>query len=285
MTEPLRQTWRLGSLAVHIVIGLALSGLVFPLVGVRGRASCFEWWSRRLLRIVRLEVRTRGDPAAAPAGEPLMLLSNHVSWLDIFVLRSVTPCRFVAKSEIRRWPLVGWMVARQGTVFVQRARRHDTARVNDSLEQALRAGDAMAVFPEGTTTDGSEVRPFHASLLQPLVRVQGWAVPVAVRYVNADGSRDDTPAYTGDLSLWESAKRITARPGLWAEVSFLSPVHAVGRHRRDLAEVTAKAVAAALDLPTPGRARGTPGDPPAAPRSGLAPTGTPSPAPDSPVRA
>ena len=284
MTESLRQTWRLSLLALHIAVGLALSGVAFPLIGVRGRALCFEWWSRRLLRIVRLEVRIRGDARAAPAGQPLMLLSNHVSWLDVFVLRSVTPCRFVAKSEIRHWPLVGWMVAQQGTVFVQRARRHDTARVNDSLEQALRDGDAMAVFPEGTTTDGSEVKPFHASLLQPLVHVHGWAMPVALRYVNADGGRDDAPSYTGTVSLWDSAKRITARRQLWAEVTFLPPVHAVGKHRRDLAEVTAKAVATALSLPPPGRARGTPGDPPAARQSVAVPTGTPNPAPGSPAQ-
>lgn len=253
MTEQLRQVWRITQLAIHIAIGIGLSGVVFPFAGARGRRWCFRWWSRRLLRIVRLTVRVHGEPHALPAGAAHMLLANHVSWLDVFVLRAHVECRFVAKSEIRHWPLVGWMVSRQGTVFVQRARKRDTARVNETVELALQSGEAVVVFPEGTTTDGTEVKPFHASLLQPLVHVHGWAVPVGLRYVRADGSRDTAPAYVDDLSLWESALRITAQPALSAELFFGEPVHAVGRHRRDLAEVTAASVASSLGLPSPAR--------------------------------
>lgn len=206
-----------------------------------------------MLRIVRLTVRVHGVPHALPAGAPHMLLSNHVSWLDVFVLRAHVECRFVAKSEIRRWPLVGWMVSRQGTVFVQRARKRDTARVNETVEAALESGEAVVVFPEGTTTDGSEVRPFHASLLQPLVHVHGWAVPVGLRYVREDGSRDPAPAYVTGLTLWDCTRQVTARRALAAELFFGEPVHAVGRHRRDLAEVTAASVATSLGLPLPSR--------------------------------
>jgi 1-acyl-sn-glycerol-3-phosphate acyltransferase len=255
LTERLRQTWRISRLFFHIAVGLLLSSVVFPFVGARGRRACFRWWSRHLLGIVRMRVRVHGEPHAFPAGAPHMLLSNHVSWLDVYVLRAHVDCRFIAKSEIRHWPVVGWLVSRQGTVFVQRARRTDTARVNDAVEQALKSGEAIAVFPEGTTTDGSEVRPFHASLLQPLVHVHGWAVPVAIRYVLPDGSRDATPAYITDVSLWESTKRVTARPCLEAELHFGEPVHSVGRHRRDLAQVTAASVAGALGLPSPDRVR------------------------------
>jgi 1-acyl-sn-glycerol-3-phosphate acyltransferase len=206
-----------------------------------------------MLRIVRLTVRVHGAPHALPPRAPHMLLANHVSWLDVFVLRAHVECRFVAKSEIRRWPLVGWMVSRQGTVFVQRARKRDTARVNESVEAALASGEAVVVFPEGTTTDGTEVKPFHASLLQPLVHAHGWAVPVGLRYVCEDGSRDPAPAYVAERSLWDTTLLITARPALEAELFFGEPVHAVGRHRRDLAEVTAASVASCLGLPSPAR--------------------------------
>jgi 1-acyl-sn-glycerol-3-phosphate acyltransferase len=120
-------------------------------------------------------------------------------------------------------------------------------------EVALASGEAVVVFPEGTTTDGTEVKPFHASLLQPLVHAHGWAVPVGLRYVCEDGSRDPAPAYVAERSLWDTTLLITARPALEAELFFGEPVHAVGRHRRDLAEVTAASVASCLGLPSPAR--------------------------------
>lgn len=246
-----RQTLRIARLFLHLVIGLALSGLAYPLIGARGRVACFRWWSKRLLRIAGVHVTVRGAPDRIPSHEPVLVLSNHVSWLDIFVIRANLECRFVAKSEIRHWPLVGWLVAKQETVFVVRARRHDTSRVNASLEAALKNGERMVVFPEGSTTDGTEVKPFHGSLLQPIVATSGYALPVAIRYLDIDGHRSDSAAYAGDRSLWDSTKLITGEAAVIAEMTFLDPVHAVGRHRRDLAQHCAKAVADALHLPHP----------------------------------
>ncbi|MFO1320996.1 MAG: lysophospholipid acyltransferase family protein [Burkholderiales bacterium] len=246
-----RQTFRIVLLFAHLFTGLALSALAYPVIGGRGRAACFRWWSKRLLRIAGVRVVVRGSPDGIPPHEPVLVLSNHVSWLDIFVIRASLECRFVAKSEIRHWPLVGWLVARQGTVFVVRARRHDTSRVNASLESALKRGERMVVFPEGTTTDGSEVKPFHGSLLQPVVATQGYAMPVAIRYLDTEGRRSDRAAYAGDRSLWDSTRLITGESMTVAEIRFLAAVHAVGRHRRDLAQHCAKAVADALELPHP----------------------------------
>jgi 1-acyl-sn-glycerol-3-phosphate acyltransferase len=254
LPERLRQTTRLGQLALHVALGLALSAL-FPLMPVHGRRGCFRWWSRRLLRIVHVRVAVHGDLGGVPDGAPALLLSNHVSWLDVFVVRASVECRFVAKSDIRGWPVLGWLVAQQGTVFVQRARRADTARVNASLEQALARGEPMVVFPEGTTTDGTEVRAFHASLLQPVVAVGGYAVPVALRYRDSHGARSDAAAYAGDRSLWDSAKLLTAERETLAEVHFLAPLAAASAHRRVLAEAAARSVAEALALPLTDKAR------------------------------
>jgi 1-acyl-sn-glycerol-3-phosphate acyltransferase len=221
-------------------------------------------WSRRLLHILRVRVRVRGQAHATPPGTTTLVLSNHVSWLDVFVIRASLECRFVAKSEIRHWPVVGWLVARQGTVFVQRARRHDTARVNAAMDDALAGGGRMVVFAEGSTTDGTEIRPFHGALLQPVVRTEGFALPVALRYVTSDGEVDVRAAYAGETSLWESTLMLTEKPEVLAELTLLPAVHAVGRHRRDLAEHCSAQVADALNLPRPGRRSGTPADRPAA---------------------
>lgn len=252
----LRQRYRIALLAVHVAVGLALSGPVYGFLGAAGRAACFGWWSRRLLRIAGVRVTVHGSAPAT--GAPTLVVSNHVSWLDVFVIRSRMRCRFVAKSEIRGWPLVGWLVARQDTVFVVRARRHDTSRVNAALEDSLRSGDRMVLFAEGMTTDGSEVKPFHGSLLQPVTRMGGYALPVAIRYRRADGTRADEAAYAGSRTLWESALLITGQREIQAELFLLDPVHAVGRHRRDLAEHCAHRVADALGLPRPERRRAGP---------------------------
>jgi len=262
--NPVIRGLRLARLGSHLLVGLGLSAVAYPLIGARGRSACFRWWSRRLLVILNVRLRRHGDTTPSASGNPMLVVSNHVSWLDVFVIRSSLNCLFVAKSEIRNWPLVGWLVARQGTVFVHRARRHDTSRVNASLGRALQQGQVMAVFAEGTTTDGTEVRPFHGSLLQPVVEASGYAQPVAVRYSHPDGRISDAAAYSGDRSLWQSTLLIVSQPEIHVDLHLLPPVHAVGRHRRDLAEHCAAQVAGVLKLPAPGRARGTGVDPQAA---------------------
>jgi 1-acyl-sn-glycerol-3-phosphate acyltransferase len=259
--NPVIRSLRLARLGSHLLVGLGLSAIAYPLIGARGRSACFRWWSRRLLVILNVRLRRHGAAVTPAPGNPTLVVANHVSWLDVFVIRSSLDCLFVAKSEIRGWPLVGWLVARQGTVFVHRARRRDTSRVNASLGRALQAGQVMAVFAEGTTTDGTEVRPFHGSLLQPLVETAGYAQPVAVRYTHPDGRISNAAAYAGDRSLWESTLLIVSQPVIHVDLHLLPAVHAVGRHRRDLAEQCAAQVAGALSLPAPGRARGTRGDP------------------------
>jgi 1-acyl-sn-glycerol-3-phosphate acyltransferase len=192
---------RLARLALHVLRGLAIAGFVFPAISEARRRQHIRRWSRQLLAIfnVRLHVhraRARARGAAAPAAP--MIVANHISWIDPFVIDAVMPARFVAKSEIARWPLVGWLSARAGTVFIQRARRRDTARINDRVTNALRAGAVMAVFPEGTTTDGSRVLHFHSSLLQPAVaglalhggRLRGRLVILGLRAVHGGATGD-----------------------------------------------------------------------------------------------
>ena len=168
---------------VHVVEGLATTTLVFPLVRPAARRRLIRGWSRRLLRMLAVEARVHGELPAA--GGNLLVVSNHVSWLDIFVLHSVQPVRFIAKSDLARWPLAGRLIRGSGTLFVERERRRDTHRVNRQAADALAAGDVVAVFPEGTTTDGTTMLPFKSSLLQPIVDAGGHVLPVAIRYLAA----------------------------------------------------------------------------------------------------
>ncbi|MDF3823608.1 lysophospholipid acyltransferase family protein, partial [Leptospira sp. 96542] len=120
-------------------------------------------WARALLRHLGLRVEVQGD-VVSPG--PLLLVSNHISWLDIMSLHAARYCRFVAKADIQRWPLVGRLVTGAGTLYIQRDSRRDAMRVVQHIAERLRAGEVLAVFPEGTTSDGQDLLPFHANLLQ-----------------------------------------------------------------------------------------------------------------------
>jgi 1-acyl-sn-glycerol-3-phosphate acyltransferase len=194
----------------------------------------------------------------------VMFVANHISWLDIYLLDAVCPVRFVAKAEVRAWPVVGWLAVKIGTLFIERTRRHDTARAGREVVDALRQGDCVAVFPEGTTSNGTLLRPFHASLLQSAIDGEAMVWPVAIRYQHRDGTANLSPAYVDNMSFADSLFRILDEPELEAEITYLEPLPVQGRSRRELAALAEKAIANALNLTAPGRKSGKPVDPPAA---------------------
>ncbi len=155
---------------MHVLAGVATTMFVFPLVSDARRRALVKRWSGRLLRILAVEARVEGEFGGH--GGNVLVVANHISWLDIFVLNAVHPVRFVAKSELAKWPVVSQMIRGAGTVFIERERRRDTHRVNHQMARVLAGGDVVAIFPEGTTTDGTDVLPFKSSLLQPIVEAR-----------------------------------------------------------------------------------------------------------------
>jgi 1-acyl-sn-glycerol-3-phosphate acyltransferase len=175
----------------------------------------------------------------------VLVVANHVSWLDIFVLNAEQPARFVAKAELAAWPLIGRLIRNVGTIFVTRARRRDTRRVNHDAARALEQGDVVAVFPEGTTGDGTTVLRFHASLLQPVVDSHGHVQPVALRYLDATGARSSV-AFYGDETFAQSFWRLCGERKLVVEIRAIEPIAARHAHRRDLARDAEAAIRRAL---------------------------------------
>jgi 1-acyl-sn-glycerol-3-phosphate acyltransferase len=245
----------------HFLKGCAISACVFPLVSREAQLRIIRRWSRGLLDILRIRLHVHGAP---PLGMvPTLIVSNHVSWLDIWLIHSVNPVRFVAKSDIRRWPLVGWLVGRAGTIFIEREKRHDTARTNRVIIDTLTRGERVGIFPEGTTTDGSELKPFHASLFQPAVGAGARIVAVGLRYPGPGDRPNLDAAYTGERSLLESLRLILRHPTLPAELIFAGVVDVSGKTRREIARETEALIAGALRLPVPGRKPGRSDGPPA----------------------
>jgi 1-acyl-sn-glycerol-3-phosphate acyltransferase len=231
---------RLAGMLLHLSRGLLTAALLFPFYARARRQAAIRIWSATLLRILGVRLHAHDAPVRA---RPLMLVANHVSWLDIFVLNAVLPVRFVAKSEIRGWPAVGWLSLKTGTLFIERGRRRDTARVNLLMAEAMLDGDVVAVFPEGTTTDGSQVLRFHSALLQPALIAGAGVQPVALRFARSDGSLCVEAAYDGDKSLWFTLLQILRQPMIDAHLHFLPLLANDAPHRRALADAAQAAIA------------------------------------------
>ncbi len=231
---------------MHVLEGVATTTFLFPLLSPAARRRAIHGWSRRLLRMLNVEARVTGEPAL---DGNVLVVANHVSWLDIFVLNALAPARFVAKAELARWPVAGRMIRGVGTLFVERERRRDARRVNGHAAHALARGDIVAVFPEGTTTDGSEVLPFKSSLLQPIVDAQGRVQPMAIRYRAPTGERSSAPAYVGDDTFLASFWRVTGAHALVVELHAPPALAAHASHRRDLARSAEALIRTALEAP------------------------------------
>jgi 1-acyl-sn-glycerol-3-phosphate acyltransferase len=239
----------------HALRGIATTALVFPWVAAPRRRALIRSWSRELLVILRIEMRVDGVDVDTLPGN-LLIVANHVSWLDVFVLHSLRPSRFIAKSELRDWPLLGHLIVGSGTLFLERGRRRDTHRINGHARDVLASGDTIAIFPEGTTSDGREVLPFHASLLQPIIDAQGHVQPVAIRYRGPDGSHSDAPSYVGETSFVECFWRVLGERRMVVDVTLGSTLQASGRHRRALSREAEGIIRAAVLAPAPGSESG-----------------------------
>jgi len=230
----------------HIGVGLLVAGLIFPRVTARSQANITQWWSRKTLRILNVVLSIHGAKPAAGTRN-LVIAANHISWLDIYVINAAQPARFVAKAEIRDWPIVGWLCEKAGTIFIRRTKRSDTARINEEMQEVLATGATIGLFPEGTTTAGDRLLKFHSSLFEPAVTNRAVVSPVALRYRSSDGE----PAYIGELSFTESLIKIIAQKSMIAEITFAPAIEATKLNRRDLALRAEAAVAAILNVPLP----------------------------------
>ena len=246
---------RLTRLALHVVRAVAVTAVVYPFLSRAQRGAHVRRWSRQLLAILGVRLKMHGVPPRA-IDAPAMIVANHVSWLDIFALNTVHAMRFVAKSEIRQWPVIGWLSKQGGTLFIERTRHRHLADINQHVAVALRAGDLFAVFPEGRVTTGDRLLPFHASLLQPALACNAQLFPVAIRYTRADGSLCSEADYEGDKSLLDAFLLLLTQPVIHVLLQFLPSLACNGAHRGELAYEAAQMISGALNVPAPRRRTG-----------------------------
>ena len=204
------------------------------------RHAQVQAWALRMLTLLGVRLELRGGP---PVHGPVLLVANHISWLDILVMHAARHCRFVSKADVRGWPLIGTLASAAGTLYIERQSRRDAMRVVHRMAESLRQGDVVAVFPEGTTSDGLALLPFHANLLQAAISTGAPVQPVGLSFLDTTSRTTSlAPCYVGDDSLAVSIWRTLTAPSITAVVHYGEMQTAQGRDRRAWARELRSAV-------------------------------------------
>lgn len=244
----LRYAWRIPLLLLHLLLFLPpVLLLINPLsarIVVRGERldhRVIRFWQGGLLWVFGLRIRRYGTPLPGA----VLFVANHVSWMDISLLHSQRAMGFVAKAEISRWPFVGWLASRGGTIYHHRGDNASLHGVMHQMLQRLQQGVAVGVFPEGRTTDGQAVGVFHARIFQPAVLAEVPAQPVALKY-GARGCDQTVVAFARRESFFGNFLRLLGDPPRVAEVHFLEPIRASEDGRRRMAETCRERIVRAM---------------------------------------
>ena len=243
MRVGLRAAWRLLRSTMHVLHGLAIVLLRFDALDAAQRHARIRWWSIEALRLMGVRMQVEG---ALQAGG-VLLAANHVSWLDITALHAVVPqARFVSKSDIQSWPLLSRLADAAGTLYLERERKRDALRVVHLVAQALSQGQAVAFFPEGTTSNGHALLPFHANLFQAAIAIQAPVQPIAIRFSDMRDAISPAVEFIGATTLVASLWRVACAEGLVAHITLLSARPSANVDRRALAQALRTDIAARL---------------------------------------
>ncbi len=251
--HPLRVIARLGRLTGAILISLLdyLFRCAFRRTAAR-RAARAAWLHRasgRTLRFFRIQAQAT-DPIPARG----LLISNHLSYLDILVLSSLTPAVFVSKHDVKYWPVFGQFAVLGGTVFVDRARRFQVGQVNDEITTALQQGALVVLFPEGTSSNGQTLLPFKSSLLEPATD-PAWPLAIGwIHYEIDDGDASEEVCYWGNHTFFPHMLNLLSKRQVRVTVRFAQ----FSERRRDRKELAQQLRAEILTLKEKGGADGRP---------------------------
>lgn len=231
------------AVGLHLLRGMGISAFLFPIASPLRREQLIGSWSRHLLNICGIRLVIRGKLSAAPA----LIVCNHISWLDIFAINACKPCRFVAKSDVRDWPVIGWLCDRAGTIFIARGSQRDVRRIFKRLVSSIHSGERIAFFPEGTTSAQGQMQSFHANLFEAAIDAGVPVQPYALRYLDGDGALHSAPEYIGDTTFMQSLLVILRHRGIIAELFILPEIPSTVDHRRELAAAAHASIVSALD--------------------------------------
>ena len=206
-------------------MGLLIAAILLPLLKKTHQHKLVQWWCKHLLAAFNIKVVRRGFvPDLKTFPTKTMFVGNHISWSDIHALNSTVPLRFIAKSDIKHWPIFGYLAIKCNTLFVDRSKKLDAKRTIHDAAESLNRGDNLCFFPEGTTTDGTKMQPFKTSLIQAAIEAEATIWPVAIFYPDEQGAANISVAYADETTLPESMQNILAQKQPVVELHFLKPI-------------------------------------------------------------
>jgi 1-acyl-sn-glycerol-3-phosphate acyltransferase len=234
--------FRLFAIGAQLARGLVTAALVFPFASPAARLAFARRWARRMFQALGARLHVEGAEFAPGA----LLVANHVSWLDVLAIASHAPAVFVAKVEVREWPAIGWLAGCAETLFLRRSSGRSLLQVKNRVGVLLSAGRAVALFAEGTTSNGSGVLPFRSGLIQAAVDSARPVQAVAIAYYDESGCRSAAAAFLDSMSLFQSVGAICRSRPITARLVFAPPIEAAGRTRKQLAREAHRQVAGIL---------------------------------------
>jgi 1-acyl-sn-glycerol-3-phosphate acyltransferase len=246
ISKPFRQLTRGLGLIGLLFLGLAVLTFRFPMIDAKAQQAWIKRWSIWVASTLGLKVAVQGqiDPSMGSA----LIVANHSSWLDIVVINSIQPAAFIAKAEIEKWPVVGLLVARSGTLFIERGKRHAVHKVLQDAVERLKQQRFVAVFPEGTTNDGKGLLPFHGNLMEAAIRAEVPVQPLAIAYRGSNGTLAQSVEFVGDITFVGSMLQVLADNDLRVNASVLAAQIPEGQTRHELAEQARIQIAHALEF-------------------------------------
>ena len=245
-TPYLTQKYRILRIFIHTIAGLILAALVLPWVQKDTKSTLIKWWCSRLLSAFNIQVKVFGQLPSNTA-QSVLFVANHVSWSDIHALNSIVALRFISKSDVKNWPVFGYLATQANTLFIVRNKSQTAGKIVDVCSASLRNGDNLCFFPEGTTSDGQQVLQFKSSIIQAAIDANALIWPVAIRYVNIDGSLNTQMAYAGNTTMQQSIVAILNIRCPIVELHFLEPIVTTSQTRRQLTQTAYDAIVLKLD--------------------------------------
>lgn len=246
--------WRLLWLALLIILITLIILLGFPWMSKTQRLRQIKRLATWIPASVGIKLTVKGElpdelrnATFGEGGTGYVVCANHISFVDIFVLDSILPCRFVAKKEIASWPLFGWISKGVNTLFIDRSRKRAVLEIGETMAGALKAGDHVLFFPEGRTGGGLALLPFYSNLFAAAPIANAKVLPISLRYT-FHGETTDIPSYAGETPMFTIIRRIVATKGLGVEATILPPIESAGRDRREICADASAAIAASLGM-------------------------------------
>jgi 1-acyl-sn-glycerol-3-phosphate acyltransferase len=244
ISKPFRQLTRGLGLIGLLFLGLAVLTFRFPMIDAKAQQAWIKRWSIWVGRTLGLKVAVQGQ--IDPSMDSALIVANHSSWLDIVVINSIQPSAFIAKAEIEKWPVVGLLVARSGTLFIERGKRHAVHKVLQAAVERLKQQRFVAVFPEGTTNDGTKLLPFHGNLMEAAIRAEVPVQPLAIAYRNSNDTLASSVEFVGEMTFVGSMLRVLADDDLRVIVTISSSQTTRGKTRHELSDGSRVVIASAL---------------------------------------